>query len=74
VAGYVEPDIAIVFDKRDCLLKCFYTTAWNETLCNGDGKDCFGIYKVLKNFKGLQEDSGVQVQKMYPCLLIRQRE
>jgi hypothetical protein len=72
--GKVGLDIASVFDKRGCQLKCFYTTAWDEALCKQCGKDCFGLYKIQKGFNGFVNNAGIQVQRMYPCLLIWHRE
>ena len=72
--GSVELDIACVFDNRDCQLKCFYTTEWNEAFCKQGGKDCFGLYKIQKSFHGFVDNAGLQIQKMHPCLLIWHRQ
>jgi hypothetical protein len=78
----VEADLAVVFDTRQCGLRCFDQTTWNEQLCvNGGGAgggaeigvDCFGLYKVQKGFNGILRNAGVQVKRMYPCLKIWQR-
>ncbi|MBN1188775.1 MAG: nucleotidyltransferase domain-containing protein [Dehalococcoidales bacterium] len=71
----VEPDMAVVFDIRDCRLRCFDRTSWaeKENICTEDGKDCFGLYKNRKGFNGLVINAGVQVRLMYPCLNIWQR-
>ncbi len=42
----VELDIAIVFDIRDCGLKCFHKSVFDEQLCAKGGVDCFGLYKT----------------------------
>jgi hypothetical protein len=69
----IEPDLAIVFETRDCALRCFELPAWNDHLCTVGGVDCFGLYKVGKGFNGLLRNAGVQVRRMYPCLKIWQR-
>jgi len=69
----VEPDLAVIFDLRNCKLQCFEQTAWNERLCRLGGVDCFGLYKTQKGFKGLVTNAGIQVKLMYPCLKIWQR-
>ncbi len=70
----VELDIVTVFDERGCQLKCFHTTTWDVNLCKQFGTDCFGLYKVQKGFNGFVNNAGIQVQRMYPCILIWHRE
>jgi hypothetical protein len=69
----VEIDLAVVFDVRNCGLKCFEQTAWDEQLCTLGGVDCFGLYKVQRGFNGFVTNAGVQVKWMYPCLKVWQR-
>ncbi len=69
----VEPDLAVVFDIRNCGLKCFDQRTWNEQTCKLGGIDCFGLYKTQKGFNGLVTNAGIQVKRMYPCLKIWQR-
>jgi len=69
----VEPDLAIVFDIRNCMLKCFDRKSWDEHQCLQGGVDCFGLYKVQKGFNGLVTNASVQVKLMYPCFKIWQR-
>jgi len=69
----IEPDLAVIFDIRNCGLKCFEQTTWNEQLCKLGGVDCFGLYKTQKGFNGLVTNAGVEVKLMYPCLKIWQR-
>lgn len=66
----IELDLAVVFDQRQCGLKCFDEAAWNAHLCKIGGTDCFGLYKIGKGFNGLVTNAGVQVKRMYPCLKI----
>ncbi len=68
--GTIEADLAVVFDVRNCGLKCFDRTAFDPELCMQGGVDCFGLYKVQKGFNGLVANAGVQVKRMYPCLKI----
>ena len=70
----VELDLAIVFDIKNCGLKCFDLTGWDEQLCPQSGVDCFGLYKTQKGFNGLVTGAGLQVKLMYPCLRIWHRE
>ena len=69
----IELDLAIIFDLRNCELKCFEQTTWNEQICRLGGVDCFGLYKIQKGFDGLVTNAGIQVKLMYPCLKIWQR-
>ena len=69
----IEPDLAIVFETKDCALRCFEQATWNEHLCTVGGVDCFGLYKAGKGFHGLVQNAGVEVRRMYPCLKIWQR-
>lgn len=69
----VELDLAVIFDKKHCGLKCFDQNAWDADLCTIGGVDCFGLYKVGKGFNGLVANAGVQVKMMYPCLKIWQK-
>jgi hypothetical protein len=68
--GAVEADLAVVFDVRNCGLKCFEQTARDERLCSLGGIDCFGLFKIQIGFDGFVTNAGVQVKRMYPCLKI----
>jgi len=69
----VELDLAVVFDIRNCGLKCFNQSTWNDKTCILGSIDCFGLYKTQKGFSGLVTNAGIQVKRMYPCLKIWQR-
>jgi hypothetical protein len=69
----VAPDLAAIFDSRNCGLKCFEHTRWDKAICSLGGTDCFGLYKMQKPWHGLVKNAGVQVKLMYPCLIIWQR-
>ncbi len=64
-----ELDLAVVFDKRNCGLKCFEVQEHSPDLCE-HGVDCMGIYKSQKGFSGFIENMGLDVTFMYPCLII----
>lgn len=70
----IKLDLAIVFDTRRCGLKCFDQKDWAESFCIIGGVDCFGLFKVQKGFHGLAENAGIQVKRMYPCMLIWQKK
>jgi hypothetical protein len=68
--GPVELDLATIFDARNCGLKCFDRVVWDAQFCKEGGVDCFGLYKTQRGYNGLVINAGVQVQLMYPCLMI----
>jgi len=72
--GSVEVDLAVVFDIRNCGLKCFDHTMWNDEICQQGGVDCFGLYKIGKGFSGMVTNAGIQVKLMYPSLNIWQKD
>lgn len=71
--GSVEADVAVIFDIRDCGLKCFEWSRWREQLCLQGGVDCFGLYKRQQGAYGFIEHAGIEVKRMYPCLTIFRR-
>jgi hypothetical protein len=71
--GVVEADLAVVFDMRDCGLACFNAHEWRTNLCSVGGQDCFGLYKEQRGYSGLVWNAGVQVRRMYPCLVVWRR-
>ena len=70
----LEIDLAVVFDLKQCGLKCFQQTIWKRELCSLGGVDCFGLYKIQKGFHGFVKNAGIQVRLMVPCLTIWQRK
>ena len=70
----IEADLAVIFDIRQCTLKCFEHNQWDENDCSLGGEDCFGLYKVQKGYAGLVTNAGIKVKLMYPCLKIWQRK
>ena len=69
----VEPDLAAVFDVRECGLKCFCVSKFDEPLCTNGGADCFGLYKIQRGFKGFVPPADLDIRKLYPSLMIWQR-
>lgn len=63
-------DLAVVFEVKNCGLRCFEYNEWHDGICSIGGMDCFGLYKIGKDFDRLVRDGGVQVRLMYPCLKI----
>jgi hypothetical protein len=70
--GDIEADLAVIYDVKNCGLKCFEQTTWQTGVCQF-GMDCFGLYKIQKGFHGFVTNAGIQVKLMYPCLKIWQR-
>ena len=68
--GKNELDIAAIFDKKNCGLKCFDSSYFDEILCPGENVACLGLYKIQKGFNGFVDGLAVQVKRMYPCLTI----
>jgi predicted nucleotidyltransferase len=69
----IEPDVTAVFDVRECGLKCFCVSTFGEPLCTNGGADCFGLYKIQRGFRGFVPPVGLEIRKLYPCLMIWQR-
>ena len=68
--GPAELDLAVVFDKSGCGLRCFDRQAWDGNACERDGVSCLGLYKIQKGFDGFVEGPAVQVKLMYPMLTV----
>ncbi len=71
--GVVEADLAVVFDTHGCALECFEAREWRPDLCSIGGLDCFGLYKEQRGFAGLVSKAGIEVRRMYPCLVVWRR-
>jgi hypothetical protein len=69
----VDIDLAVIFDIKDCNLRCFEQATWQERVCRLGGVDCFGLYKIQKGFQGIVTGAGIRVELMYPCITIWQR-
>jgi hypothetical protein len=68
--GSVKPDLAAVFDIRNCGLRCFELTRYQPYFCSLGRINCCGIYKMQGNTEGFVSGFEVDVAKMYPCLTI----
>lgn len=67
--GAVELDLAVLFDRRGCFLRCLAAQKAGPGFCDG-GVDCFGIYKIQRGFDGFVENFGIDVKRGFPLLLI----
>jgi hypothetical protein len=70
----VEPDLCAVFGTNDCCLECFDRTLFDRELCPTDGVNCFGIFKIQRDFQGFVTDARVDVRLMYPCVTVWRNE
>jgi predicted nucleotidyltransferase len=66
----IEADLAAVYDRLGCELKCFERESFDEELCPSEGIDCIGLYKVQKGFNGFVENRDIRVQQMYPLVQV----
>ena len=72
--GVVELDTAAVFDRGDCCgLRCLAVSTGDESILQGRGIDCFGVYKIQRGFTGYVPPVGVDVRRMYPIITIWRR-
>lgn len=69
----VEVDLAAVFDKLNCGLRCFSESQFNPGLCQTT-VDCMGLFKIQKGFDGFVTGPEVDCSKMYPLIRIWHRE
>lgn len=70
----IELDTAIVFDISQCHLSCFSSKTFDDRICQGNGVDCLGLYKINKGFNGYVPKIGIDVKKVYPMISVWQRE
>jgi hypothetical protein len=70
----VELDIVAVFDKQDCGLRCFQAFDHSDGLCPKMADDCLGLYKLQKGFAGYVPPIGVQIRKIFPWIIVWERE
>ena len=69
----VEIDLAAVFDRSDCGLRCFRESHFNPSLCPVT-IDCMGLFKIQKGFDGFVTGPAVDCSKMYPLMRIWSKE
>jgi predicted nucleotidyltransferase len=65
----IEPDLAAVFDRSRCGLRCLSATDLDRDLC-ANTVDCMGVFKIQKGFDGYVRGPAVDCSKMYPLLTI----
>jgi predicted nucleotidyltransferase len=70
--GNAALDLAILFDKNNCGLKCFSVREFDPGLCETT-IDCLGFFKVQKGFNGFVSGPAVDCSKMYPFIKIWER-
>ena len=70
--GFVELDLAAVYDMSGCGLTCFERRSYDpETLDKACTKqNCFGLYKIQKGYRGFVRDEDMNIREMYPCMVI----
>ena len=68
----IEPDLATVFDKSGCGLRCLDQSEFSSGLC-ASTVDCMGLFKIQKGFDGFVSDPAVDCSKMYPLMTIWNR-
>ena len=66
----VKPDLAAIFDIKNCGLRCFELTSYQPDFCSLGRINCCGIYKVQGDMEGFVSNIEVDVAKMYPCLTV----
>jgi hypothetical protein len=71
--GNVELDLAAIFDKSGCGLKCLNNQFFVPELCKKT-IDCMGIYKIQRGFHGFVEGPEIDCSKMYPLITIWSKE
>ena len=71
--GSVALDLAIIFDKTNCGLKCFLVREFDPVLCETT-IDCLGFYKVQKGFTGFVTGPAVDCSRMYPFVTVWKRD
>lgn len=70
--GRVELDLAVIFDKSGCGLKCLNYSSFQVDIC-AKGTDCIGLFKLQKGYSGFIDDIGLEIKYAYPCLVIYDR-
>jgi hypothetical protein len=67
-----ELDLAAVFDRSQCGLRCFQQNEFSPDLC-ASTVDCMGLFKVQKGFSGFVSGRSVDCSMMYPLITVWQR-
>ena len=61
----IELDLAAVYDKSHCGLRCLNETGHNPDLCPTT-VDCMGLSKTQEGFDGFVTGPAIDCSKMYP--------
>ena len=67
--GRVEVDLAAVYDREKCGLKCLTVIEHNFHGC-ARTIDCMGVYKIQRGFNGYVDTHELDCRKMQPSMLI----
>ena len=70
--GRVELDLAAVFDRRRCGLRCLAGDGHDFADCE-QTRDCLGVFKIQRGFNGFVDARDVDCRKMQPHLVIWER-
>lgn len=70
--GPVEADLAALFDRTGCGLRCLRTESYRPDLCQ-PALDCLGVYKLQKGFDGFVPGELLDRSRMYPLMVIWER-
>ena len=71
--GTIELDLAAIFDKFNCGLRCLDQAEFSPGVCFRE-VDCMGLFKIQKGFDGFVPGSLLDVRKMYPLMTIWVRQ
>ena len=63
-------DLTVVFDTRNCQLKCYNERLYNPIVCTHGGFDCFGMYRIEDNTPGFLLNSSFNIKYIYPCITV----
>jgi len=65
----IKVDLAAVFDKSKCGLRCLNLNGFDINLCHST-VDCLGLFKIQRGFDGIVSGPFVDCRKMYPFMTI----
>lgn len=64
-----EIDLAAVFDRSGCGLRCLEQSEFRPGLCPST-IDCMGVFKMQRGFDGFVSGPAVDCSKMYPLMTV----
>jgi hypothetical protein len=65
----IKLDLSVIFDTRQCQLKCYDQSIYTPTVCTGGGFDCFGMFKIQENEPLFVQNFG-SIRYIYPCITV----